>query len=192
MNQKGSRCANQIEEVCKEVEKTINQTIQNTLNSLERDCDQIAQLVDDKLKEDSLQGSRNLRARFRGFCYGVVGLTLPLLLLATFLISTSHSTLATVLGDSLMITLDIYLGPLSTAWKRVPQKYTQHIIGGILVMGLVMLLLARFSSRTVTTLTRKQKKKLNEISEFVQKTVKSKKQTLYQEYLQQSVAEQDL
>ncbi|KAK3773109.1 hypothetical protein RRG08_016212 [Elysia crispata] len=192
MNQKGSRCANQIEEVCKEVEKTINQTIQNTLNSLERDCDQISQLVDDKLKEDSLQGSRNLRARFRGLCYGVVGLVLPLLLLATFLISTSHSTLAAILGDSLMITLDIYLGPLSTAWKRVPQKYTQHIMGGILVLALVMLLLARFSSRTVTTLTRKQKKKLNEISDFVQRTVKSKKQTLYQEYLQQSVAEQDL
>ncbi|GFN86679.1 hypothetical protein PoB_001318500 [Plakobranchus ocellatus] len=52
MNQKGSRCANQIEEVCKEVERTINQTIQNTLNSLERDCDQISQLVEDKLKED--------------------------------------------------------------------------------------------------------------------------------------------
>ncbi|RUS72357.1 hypothetical protein EGW08_019873 [Elysia chlorotica] len=192
MNQKGSRCANQIEEVCKEVERTINQTIQNTLNSLERDCDQISQLVEDKLKEDSLQGSRNLRARFRGFCYGVVGLALPLLLLATFLISTSHSTLAAVLGDSLMVTLDIYLGPLSTAWKRVPAKYTQHIMGGIMVLALVMLLLARFSSRTVSTLTRKQKKKLNEISEFVQRTVKSKKQTLYQEYLQQSVAEQDL
>lgn len=49
---KGSRCANQIEEVCKEIEKTINQTIQNTLNSLERDCDQIYQLVEDKLRED--------------------------------------------------------------------------------------------------------------------------------------------
>ena len=28
------RCANQIEEVCKDIEKTINQTIQNTLNTL--------------------------------------------------------------------------------------------------------------------------------------------------------------
>ena len=48
----GSRCANQIEEVCKDVEKTINQTVQNTLNSLERDCDQISQIVDEKLRED--------------------------------------------------------------------------------------------------------------------------------------------
>ena len=48
----GSRCANQIEEVCKDIEKTINQTIQNTLNSLERDCDQIAYLVNEKLQKD--------------------------------------------------------------------------------------------------------------------------------------------
>lgn len=34
------------------MEKTINQTVQNTLNSLERDCDQISQIVDEKLRED--------------------------------------------------------------------------------------------------------------------------------------------
>jgi len=43
---------NQIEEVCKDVEKTINLTVQNTLNTLERDCDQVAQLIDAKLATD--------------------------------------------------------------------------------------------------------------------------------------------
>lgn len=192
MNQKASRCANQIEEVCKEVERTINQTIQNTLNSLERDCDQISQMVEDKLKEDSLQGSRNLRARFRGLCYGMLGMLLPSLLLLTFLISSSHSLLAGLLGENLMVTLDIYLGPLSTAWRKVPKEYTQYVIGGILVMALLMLLVAKFSSRTMATMSRKQKRRLSEISDYVQKTVKSKKQNLYQEYLQQSVSNQDL
>ena len=45
MVSKPTRCANHIEEVGKEIEKTINQTVQNTLNSLERDCDHIAELV---------------------------------------------------------------------------------------------------------------------------------------------------
>ena len=49
---KPSRCVNQIEEVCKDVEKTINQTIQNTLNTLEKDCEKIAQLVDARLEKD--------------------------------------------------------------------------------------------------------------------------------------------
>ena len=45
MVSKPTRCANHIEEVGTEIEKTINQTVQNTLNSLERDCDHIAELV---------------------------------------------------------------------------------------------------------------------------------------------------
>ncbi|XP_059163178.1 uncharacterized protein LOC131946434 [Physella acuta] len=192
MNQKGSRCVNQIEEVCKEIEKTINQTIQNTLNSLERDCDQITLMVGDKLREDSLRRSRNFRARIRGFFYGLVGMLLPLLLLVTFLIHTSHSVLAALLGDNLMITLDLYLGSVSGFWRTVPRDYMQYVIFVILGLALVMLLVAKFSSRTVQTLNRKQKKKLNEISEYVQGTVKTKKQTLYQEYLRQSVADQDL
>ncbi|KAK0068795.1 sarcalumenin [Biomphalaria pfeifferi] len=192
LNLKGSRCANQIEEVCKEIEKTINQTIQNTLNSLERDCDQIYQLVEDKLRDDSLRSSRNMRARFQGFCYGLVGMIIPVLLLVTFLISSAHSTLNSLLGSNLMLTLDIYLGSLSSLWRSVPKDYTSYVIFFILGMALVMLLVAKYSSRTVPTLSRKQKKKLNEISDYVLSTVKNKKQTLYQEYLRQSVAEQDL
>ncbi len=47
-----SRCVNQIEDVCKDVEKTINQTIQNTLNKLEEDCEKISDLVDKELELD--------------------------------------------------------------------------------------------------------------------------------------------
>jgi len=38
--------------VCVDIEKTINQTIQNTLNSLEKDCDQIKALIDEKIERD--------------------------------------------------------------------------------------------------------------------------------------------
>ena len=48
-----SRCANQIEDVCKDIEKTINQTIQNTLNKLEEDCEKIATIIDDTMQEDT-------------------------------------------------------------------------------------------------------------------------------------------
>ncbi len=43
---------NQIEEVCKEIEKTIKQTIQNTLTSLEKDTDAIVNNINIKLKRD--------------------------------------------------------------------------------------------------------------------------------------------
>ena len=43
---------NQIDDVCKDIEKTINLTVQNTLNTLEHDCEQIAELIDNKLAVD--------------------------------------------------------------------------------------------------------------------------------------------
>lgn len=47
-----SRCVNQIEEVCRTIEKTINQTVQNTLNSLEKDCELIGEAITDTLLND--------------------------------------------------------------------------------------------------------------------------------------------
>ena len=47
-----TRCVNQIEEVCKEIEKTIKQAIQNAFNSLEKDTDAIIYNINLKLKKD--------------------------------------------------------------------------------------------------------------------------------------------
>jgi len=74
----------------------------------------------------------------------------------------------------------------------VPKDWTEGVMAAIVIGGLLMMLMAKLSSRTVATMSRKQKRRLSEISEYVQNTVKSKKQHLYQEYLQQSVADQDL
>ncbi|VDI42865.1 Hypothetical predicted protein [Mytilus galloprovincialis] len=191
MNSKGSRCANQIEEVCKDIEKTINQTIQTTLNSLEKDCDQIAELVEDKLEKDSVTASVNLRAKFRGALFGFIGMLLPLILLATYLVSTK-SEVVKVLGEDILATMSLYLGPLARAWQKVPAQYSQYVIIGIVGVALIMLLIAKFASSTKPTLSRKQKKSLLEVRDYVQNTVKSKKQKLYQEYLKQSVADHDL
>jgi len=43
---------NQIDDACKDIEKTINLTVQNTLNTLERDCEQIALRIDEKITVD--------------------------------------------------------------------------------------------------------------------------------------------
>ena len=59
-------------------------------------------------------------------------------------------------------------------------------------LTVVLLGLAKWTTRLKTTLTRAQKRRLAEHREFVQTVVKAKKKTLYQEYLQQSVAEHDL
>lgn len=46
------RCENQIDELCREIEKTINHNIQNTLNTLEKDGDTIVDRIDHRISAD--------------------------------------------------------------------------------------------------------------------------------------------
>merc|ERR1719411_1720660 len=91
------RCVNQIEEVCKDVEKTINQTIQNTLNSLEKDCDSIEFLVDEAITKDNKAKSDNMKAYLKGGFLYMLTFTLPI---AMFL-----SLILTMLQESFLVDL---------------------------------------------------------------------------------------
>ena len=68
-----ARCENQIETVCKEIDKTINQTIQNTLNKFEQDCKNVSERIEKVLSDDRSQGYANFRATLLGwfpvFCW---------------------------------------------------------------------------------------------------------------------------
>lgn len=56
---KPTRCANQIDEVCAEINKTIDHTIQHALNNLEKDCDSFRNKVQARLKLDKETRDRN-------------------------------------------------------------------------------------------------------------------------------------
>jgi hypothetical protein len=56
-----TQCVNQIEEVCQDIECTINRTVQNTLNTLERDCETILLLLDKRLEQDNVDCSYNFK-----------------------------------------------------------------------------------------------------------------------------------
>ena len=64
--------------------------------------------------------------------------------------------------------------------------------GGLAVLTLLLLLLARWCSRTASTMSRRQKRNLLDKQEYVRNVVKAKKGALYSEYLQQTVSDQDL
>jgi hypothetical protein len=112
---------NQIEGVCQDIERTINQTIQNTLNALERDCETIALLLDKRLEQDTADRNYNFKASGRGkkYCVVITTLLLPL--------SAGSGPLSTVTGDMLMLTVlfvlpegfDIFkLGTIVTGGKK--------------------------------------------------------------------------
>jgi hypothetical protein len=61
-----THCVNQIEGVCQDIERTINQTVQNTLNILERDCETLTVLIEKRLEQDSEDRGFNFRKWRRG------------------------------------------------------------------------------------------------------------------------------
>ncbi|XP_036446414.1 uncharacterized protein si:ch211-11k18.4 [Colossoma macropomum] len=190
---KPSRCVNQIEEVCRTIEKTINQTVQNTLNSLEKDCELISEAITDTLNNDRQCSVENRRARCKGCALGLLGFTIPLLMLAALVLgSLSKEVLDLVLGADGTEALSLYLAPVVRAFESVSGEMQLYICGGLVLLSFILLILSRFSSRTKPTLSGKQKRQLQEKLEYVQEVVKSKKKELYEEYLRQSVGDQDM
>uniref|UniRef100_A0A3P8WJM9 Si:ch211-11k18.4 n=1 Tax=Cynoglossus semilaevis TaxID=244447 RepID=A0A3P8WJM9_CYNSE len=169
---KPSRCVNQIEEVCRTIEKTINQTVQNTLNSLEKDCELIGEVT-----------SQNRRARCKSCFLTLLGFSVPMVIMALLLLGVlSKDLLNMALGPQGTEVLSLYL-------VSVQQLY---LGGGLVLLSFLLLIIARFAFRTKPTLSGKQKRQLQEKLDYVQEVVKSKKKKLYEEYLRQSVSDQDM
>nr|XP_002131924.3 uncharacterized protein LOC100182022 isoform X1 [Ciona intestinalis]XP_009862467.1 uncharacterized protein LOC100182022 isoform X2 [Ciona intestinalis] len=190
---KTSKCVNQIEDVCKEIDKTINTTIQNTLNKLEKDCTDISTKIDTLIEEDNAACSYNLRAKGKGFMYASVGSILPLLLFGNFLaIALPKESLEAALGVTGAEALAKYTSPVGTLWTLIPSNYHNHAACLFIFLTLLLLLAARFAARSMPTLSRKRKRSLVERKSYVQNHVKTKKAALYKEYLQQSVAAHDI
>jgi len=190
---KPSRCNNQIEDVCKQVEKTINHTIQNTLNSLEKDCEAIAQLVDKNIENDGNARSYNMKATFKGVVLMNLALVFPFIAVLALIASmVSQDTLISMLGLDVTEMIYIVLNPVQRIWRLFSEDYQLYFIGGICIITVSLIILAKLQSRKKPTLTRKQKRILLEHREYVQGYVRDKKKILYNDYLKQSIAELDL
>ncbi|XP_017283600.1 uncharacterized protein si:ch211-11k18.4 [Kryptolebias marmoratus] len=190
---KPSRCVNQIEDVCRTVEKTINQTVQNTLNSLERDCELIGEAIADKLNRDRQTSLENRRARCKSCFLTLLGFSVPLALLALLILGTlSQELLEASLGREGTEALSLYLTPVVRIFDSLSGTQQLYACGGLVLLSFLLLIIARFSFRTRSTLSGKQKRQLQDKLDYVQEVVKSKKKKLYEEYLRQSVSDHDM
>ncbi|XP_077508886.1 uncharacterized protein LOC144120415 isoform X3 [Amblyomma americanum] len=187
------RCINQIEEVCKEIEKTINQTVQNALNSLERDCEQLSNEVLLRISQDNQARSENLSTGGRGVCLGLFGLALPsLLLLNLALRSAPQEMLHAYLGPNTADFLFLFTLPLQVVSGLLPDPFRLGVVVALFAVSIFILLVAKWQSRLKPILTRQQKRTLLDAQSYLTSFVKPKKQRLYEEYLRQSVADYDL
>ena len=137
------RCVNQIDEVCKDIEKTIQQTIQNTLNSLERDCDHIGTLVDEAIAKDNRARASNFKAYVRGGFLYLAFLSLPLALLLTLVLGlVGEKLVRDLVGKQGAELITLYTAPVRTFWAGLPSDYQVNencslhfLIDAVLGMG---------------------------------------------------------
>lgn len=179
--------------MCKTIEKTITQTVQTTLNTLGRDCQKLTESIEKALQEDDETVWRNRRSRVRGCLFGLSGFLLPLFLFASALFgSIPQSVWAGLLGASGVETLELYLSPFETLWSLVPEDYVLYTFLSLALLAFLFLLLAQRCFRTRPTLSKKQRRFLQDRQTYIGEVVAEKKKHLYEEYLKQSVGEHDM
>uniref|UniRef100_UPI00398EC962 uncharacterized protein isoform X3 n=1 Tax=Pristiophorus japonicus TaxID=55135 RepID=UPI00398EC962 len=190
---KPTRCVNQIQEVCTTIEKTINRTVQNALNQLEKDCELIIRTTRCQLEESSEQTSKNRRAWIKRLFFSSLTYLVPLALLTSFIISNiPRESLTDIMGEDLAHISQIWAWCVSTAWNWLTGD--NYLLALIMLIGFmfVSMCISKCYSSTKTTLSRKEKKKLKANCDYVQCVVVEKKAQLYEMYLCQCVTEQEL
>lgn len=187
LQEKKTRCANQIDDACKIVEKTIKQTIQNTLNSLEKDVDNIVSVIDGKIKKDKETRSSNLSRSLKSSFFTMTSF---IVFMCAILIKLPKSTIIKYMGKDISAQLeDNIIEPYDQFGRLLPKEYQSYQLLFILGFGLMLLLISKLTNRKKPTFAKKYAKALAERREFLQSHIKNKKKKLYDEYLCQSIAD---
>ncbi|KAM9457742.1 uncharacterized protein Hap1MRO34_018886 isoform 2-T2 [Clarias gariepinus] len=185
-----TQCINQIDQVCHTIQKTINLTVQNTLNTLEKDCELIREAVTETLNNDWQYCKENRSAGSVSCALGMLGFFV-MVLFALMMGIIYWEILEMVLGTYGTEILLLYLAPLIRVLDTVPVQIQLITSGFLMQLSVTLIILAFIFLNTKPTLSEKQKIQLQKKLEYVQEVVKAKKKKLHQEYLQWSVSDQN-
>jgi ribosome biogenesis GTPase A len=187
LQEKKTRCANQIDDVCKIVEKTIKQTIQNTLNSLEKDTDKIVDVINAKIKKDNETRSNNLSRSLKSSFFTI---TAFIVFVCAFLTKLPKTTMVKYLGKDISNQLnENIIMPYDQFGTLLPEEYQPYQLLFVIGFGILLLIISKITNRKKPTYPKKFAKQLAERREFLLSHIKNRKKKLYDEYLCQSVAD---
>jgi len=186
-------CVNQIDHVCKEVEKTIASTIQNTLNTLEKECNTIADKIDYLIQQDDAAKAHNFKSNTKGLLLVLSALVIPLIYLFNMVVEMcSDETIRYYTGEQYASQIRNTQQVMSAMQEKVPQWLSFYLNVVLVGVPLVLFVMAYVSSKSLSTLPRRRKNNLLANRMYVQEKVKTRKEELYKTYLKQSVSAYDL
>lgn len=189
------RCVNQIEDMCKDIEKTIDLTIQTTLNQLEMDCNLITLKINEKIEEDDASRYRNFSDIIKGiFLMVIVFLIIISCFIDVVVQSISEENLVDLLGKYCLIFMYNISRPFELVREVLPKENIYICLTNFLVamICIYIFIVHVFWAGRRPVMTKKRKKLLLEQQEYVSSNVHSTKNRLYKQYLQQTIWEHDL
>ena len=174
-----SSIENVLEHTCVEMEQTINQNVQNTLNKMEGDCKTITAKIDALMAKDNEGRAANFTAMTRGFAL----LSLALALVAAGLVPLLHhfDGIPTELQPHLSGALALI--PAAANGTAATEAPAVRIGGGAFAAAFVLYVVSLFVRRYVPTFSRAEKLKLKETRAFVASELLDEQQRLFKQYL---------
>ena len=189
LNSNRSKCVNQIETLCKDIETTINLTIQNTLNALENDCDKLLESGQQKIDDDGRARAENVQNSMKKFTFYSISLMPLFFFIISFVLAVlPKATITPILGEKMYGNLLKNFTQNQYVARMELQQY-----GYVILASFVCFIIAKFFTNTKRpVLSKKQKRELTVQADFIKSKVKKQKQNLYEEYLQQSISTSEL
>lgn len=184
------KCVNQIEDVCKDVDKSISHTLQSILNTLDTDCDCLVQKIDETLDRDKVNGKHNLKANTWWLLFSSLGYGMLLLLFTQLIFSIlSPNIIAAVTDKETAKSVFETIQPVKQLFSLIPEENKYFIFGAIFGINLLFFMLAKIMSRTKPRLSSKLKKLHISRRKKIVEQIKPKQVEMYSKYLAQCSAE---
>jgi len=189
LNSNRSKCINQIELACVDIENMINLTIQNTLNQMQIDSKKLENQADFKLKNDEIVKTKNFNRFIRKFFFYSIAFT-PILMIVFYLIilSAPKNNLINLVGSNgfnVINNLQIQFSHNLSTNNLMQYFY-------IFLISIICFILGKYTSNKAEVLTKTQKRTLLAYKKLLSDKIIKQKEHLYSEYLQQSISTSEL
>jgi len=187
---KSTHVPNHLDEVFEEIDKTIDYNVQNTLDTLEKDCKLISKTIDQVLTDEEMKRKRNSSARNMGALYLMTALFFPAMLLF-FLGARARSHIPDYDLSSLPSWMTLILSTLASICDSIPSDQVMNVVIATVVGSLVFFLMSKWKWRYQPVKNNAEIKQLLEHKTVMETTMLETKKTLYTKYLNATAGNQN-
>eukprot|EP00062_Callorhinchus_milii_P022241 gi/632979815/ref/XP_007906682.1/ PREDICTED: uncharacterized protein LOC103188467 [Callorhinchus milii] len=180
---KSNRYVNQIDKLCATIDEKVDQTVENALKQLEKDCDQIIELITKQFKQSKQNSISNLKIHLKCYLLKIFGFLLPVLFVLSVLLNLlSRNFLLKIFNEKSLNVLLTFSSFLLATWDWIPIENQFYTLLMFLGMCYLSIRVPQRYMRLKPTLSKKSKRKMTLWLQFVKNVAKPKQIQLRKAY----------